>query len=444
MRMKENIAPPVTRTGRIFSLPVMRKREIFAQPIMGEMGFFYLLVTRTRELIALLILLITSGCGTEPGANNGENISQPLKPLTFTAEPAPEWTALMERTSGWFGADGIFSIPLDGIEERQAEAKKTLFIFSDTYIGEVKDGVPQPGNVMVNNSIALMSGTLPVRDSVIFEYNRDRNGNPVSYFVPDNENSREGEYFWLGDGFVNRAKRNALYIFAYHVHKTGPNVFDFEATNVALIRIRKPSLENMSHYEQFPTALGFVHPEYGRVYFGSGILVNTRSAGAPFPDGYVYIYGIAEGRKSLLAARTKPGRIEKIGAWRFWNGEDWVKGVENIAPITDGVSNELSVTPTDDGRFLLTFTVMGISDKIGIRVGEGPAGPFGDIHEVYTCPEYAEKGLLPYNAKAHYHLSGPAELLVSYNTITLDFWEDIQKDATIYHPRFIRVRYSQK
>ena len=444
MRMKENIAPPVTRTGRIFSLPVMRKREIFAQPITGKGGFFYLLVTGTRELIALLILLITGGCGTEPGANNGRSISQPLKPLTFTAEPAPEWTALMERTSGWFGADGIFSIPLDGIEERKAEAQKTLFIFSDTYIGEVKDGVPQPGNVMVNNSIALMSGTLPVRDSVIFEYNRDRNGNPVSYFVPDNENSREGEYFWLGDGFVNRAKRNALYILAYHVHKTGPNVFDFEATNVALIRIRKPSLEDMSHYEQFPTALGFVHPEYGRVYFGSGILVNTRSAGAPFPDGYVYIYGIAEGRKSLLAARTKPGKIEKIGSWRFWNGEDWVKGVENIAPITDGVSNELSVTPTDDGRFLLTFTVMGISDKIGIRVGEGPAGPFGDIHEVYTCPEYAEKGLLPYNAKAHYHLSGPGELLVSYNTITLDFWEDIQKDATIYHPRFVRVRYSQQ
>ncbi|MBK7732424.1 MAG: hypothetical protein IPI37_06600 [Bacteroidales bacterium] len=114
---------------------------------------------------------------------------------------------------------------------------------------------------------------------------------------------------------------------------------------------------------------------------------------------------------------------------------------ENIAPITDDISNELSVTPTGDGRYLLTFTVMGISDKIGIRVGNSPVGPFGEINEVYTCPEYAEKGLLPYNAKAHYHLSKPGELLVSYNTITLNFWEDIQKDATIYHPRFIKVRY---
>jgi hypothetical protein len=99
------------------------------------------------------------------------------------------------------------------------------------------------------------------------------------------------------------------------------------------------------------------------------------------------------------------------------------------------------VTPTGDGRYLLTFTVMGISDKIGIRVGTSPVGPFGDINEVYTCPEYAEKELLPYNAKAHYHLSKPGELLISYNTITFNFWEDIQRDATIYHPRFIKVMY---
>ena len=37
----------------------------------------------------------------------------------------------------------------------------------------------------------------------------------------------------------------------------------------------------------------------------------------------------------------------------------------------------------------------------------------------------------PYTTNAHYHLSKPGELLVSYNTITMNFWEDIQKDATI-------------
>lgn len=394
---------------------------------------------KTRTFLVLLLVLILSSCNQKN--NNKTDLKEPLKPLTFTSEPAPEWTALMERTSGWFGADGVFSIPLDGIEEQKIKNKRTLFIFSDTYIGEVENNVPKPGNVMVNNTTAWMQGNIPDKSAVSFEYNKNKDGNPTSYFAPDNKNSKEGEYFWLGDGFINHAKNNALYIFAYHVHKTGPNVFDFEANNIALLKIKDPTPECISNYEQIATYLGYIHPEYGRVYFGSGVFVNTKKANAPNPDGFVYIYGIAEGKKSLIAARTKPVDFENIEKWTFWNGEEWAENKENITPITDGLSNELSVTPTEDGRYLLTFTVLGISDKIGIQVGSSPVGPFGEVNEVYTCPEYKEKGLLPYNAKAHYHLSKPGELLVSYNTITFNFWEDIQKDATIYHPRFIKVKY---
>ena len=396
---------------------------------------------KTQIFLTLSIILILSSCNQKPTKNNTTDPVEPLKPLTFTSEPAPEWTALMERTSGWFAADGIFSIPLDGIEDQQVIDKKTLFIFSDTYIGEVENNMPKPGNVMVNNTTAWMTGSIPDESAISFEYNKDENGNPATYFVPDNENSKEDEYFWLGDGFINQEKDNSLYIFAYHVHKTGPNVFDFEQTNITLLRIKDPTSEGISNYEQIATNLNFVHPQHGIIYFGSAVFVNTKSANAPNPDGFVYIYGIAEGEKSMIAARTKPSDFEKVDKWTFWNGETWVEDKESIAPITHGVSNEYSLTPTEDGRYLLTFTVLGISDKIGIQVGNSPVGPFGEIHEVYTCPEYKDRGLLPYNAKAHYYLSKPGELLVSYNTITLDFWEDIQKDATIYHPRFIKVKY---
>jgi len=396
---------------------------------------------KTQISLTLSFLLAICGCRPEGSAGGNSDSEEPLDSLIFTSEPAPDWTALMERTSGWFGADGIFSIPLDGRETQQVEGKKTLFIFSDTYIGEVENGVPEPGNIMVNNSTAWLCGNEPNESAITFEYKSDANGIPTSYFIPDNAQSQPGEYFWLGDGFINHEKGNALYLFAYHVHKTGPNVFDFEQTHVTLLKINDPTPDSMSNYKQMPTYLGFIHPEHGRVYFGSGVFVNTKKAGAPDPDGYVYIYGVMEEKKSLIAARTLPRKIENFDQWTFWNGKSWVKNKEEVMPISAHVSNELSVTPTGDGRYLLTFTVMGLSDKIGIQVGSSPAGPFGKVHEVYTCPEYEEKGLFPYNAKAHYHLSKPGELLVSYNTITLNFWEDIQKDATIYHPRFIRVKY---
>jgi hypothetical protein len=396
---------------------------------------------KIRICFALLILPIAIGCKRSQQADEAAVSGTPLEPLVFSSQPAPEWTALMERTSGWFGADGIFTIPLDGREDQEITDKKTLFIFSDTYIGEVENNVPKPGNVMVNNSVAWMVGCKPDKSAISFEFNTNEKSEPTSYFVPDNEMSQEGEYFWLGDGFINHRKGNALYIFAYHVHKTGPDVFDFEQTNITLLKIKNPTPDGITMYEQIPTGLGFVNPQNERVYFGSGVYVNTKKAGAPHPDGFVYIYGIIEGNKSLIAARAIPAEIEKFDKWTFWNGSKWVENKEDVASITDGVSNELSVTPTEDGRYLLTFTILGISDKIGIQVGTSPVGPFGEIHEVYTCPEYKEKDLLPYNAKAHYHLSKPGELLVSYNTITINFWEDIQKDATIYHPRFIKVKY---
>src|SRR5271169_1245436 len=70
------------------------------------------------------------------------------------AEPggkaAPEWDALFQRESGWIGADGDYSIPL--------KADTTLWLFSDTFVGKVKDG-KRLDAVMINNSIALQRGT---------------------------------------------------------------------------------------------------------------------------------------------------------------------------------------------------------------------------------------------------------------------------------------------
>src|SRR5258706_11026862 len=98
-------------------------------------------------------------------------------PFKFTAEAAPEWTKLFERTSGWFGADGIFSIPLSGADKNNNEGNdSTLLLFSDTYIGEVKDGKPLPGNAMVNNSVAYINGSDADPSKIHFYYKTSADG----------------------------------------------------------------------------------------------------------------------------------------------------------------------------------------------------------------------------------------------------------------------------
>ena len=79
---------------------------------------------------------------------------------SFHTEPAPEWDALFDRDSGWTGADGIYSIPLDGNDGLAAAgpASRTLFLFSDTAIGEVAPNDRRlPGTTLVNNTLAIFA-----------------------------------------------------------------------------------------------------------------------------------------------------------------------------------------------------------------------------------------------------------------------------------------------
>src|SRR5699024_7377857 len=156
-----------------------------------------------------------------------------------------------------------------------------------------------------------------------------------------------------------------------------------------------------------------------------------------------YIYGVRGMGKNVMVARVLPQNIEVFDQWTFWNGEDWVSDPAEVQTITDRVSNELSVTPLEDGRYAMIFQVDGISPKIGLRLGETPVGPFGPIIELYDVSKDIEKGknIYPYNAKAHPVLSEPGELLISYNVNSFDFFRDIWEMPNLYRPRFIKLKY---
>ena len=386
--------------------------------------------------VLICICLVLLSCRSQSG---GVSPKQPISNflIDYDVEPASAWTKLFYRKSGWFGGDGIFSIGLDGDDQNDG-SEKTLLIFSDTYIGEVADGRPLPGNTMVNNTVAYYHGTEPGTEHIQFHYKEGADGSAKTFFVPEDTTAETAQHFWLGDGFVNRALDNQLYIFAYHIQMTGPGVFDFIEPDVSLIALPADSRPPFDAQRHIETPLHITHETLGEGNFGAGILVNTKWTQAPAADGFIYIYACIGQDKNLVAARVRPGEFEDFNQWKYWDGSGWNINLANLKAITNAVSNELSVTPLPDGRYLLVFQVLGLSDKVGLRVGLSPVGPFGPIEEIYRTPEIDE-GLLPYNAKAHPALSKPGQLLISYNTITADFWNDIQKDAHIYRPRFIRL-----
>jgi hypothetical protein len=389
------------------------------------------------RLLMLLNALIIGLIGCNPSY---EQTKKPLADtlVNFSTRAAPEWTDIFYRNNGWFGADGIFTMTRNGKESIGAGAEDSVFMyFSDTMTGEIIGDSAVDNFKMVNNSFAWVTSPLPSEETVHLNVNQNNAGEFINYFEPNTPNSKEDEYYWTGDGFVNQADNNAINIFGYRVFDKSEASWDFEVRGVTLITVPAESKAPFVDHSQIDLPLFIDIAGVGKGTFGSGIYVNTKSAGAPDPDGYIYVYGLLDPNKLLVVARVEPSQIKEASKWRFWTGKSWSDNIQDTRPITDRVSNEVSLTPLNDGRYLLVFQADGIGVHTAIRIAKTPIGPFGPLQKIWKVPEVTEApGIIPYNAKAHPVLSNSDELLISYNTISLDYFNDILKYPHMYRPRF--------
>jgi hypothetical protein len=362
----------------------------------------------------------------------------PLDVAPNSAVAAPDWTALFHRSSGWTGADGIYSIPLSG-DERPGTAgnTNTFWTFSDTFIGQVEpDGSRSPGSVLIHNTNALLTGGNPDPALITFYWNTDATRAPAPRVVP---NTSPQQWFWPNDGI---ALGGNLYLYALRMKPGGSGAFSFAVDGISLLT------DSLSDPTPFQTYTQVVTPLYvsaagskGEMYFGQAVTPNTAAAGAPFPDGYLYIYGVRNDPydKKLVVARVLPTNIANFAQYTYWDGSRWNATISKAAPLTDRLSSEFSVTPLSDGRFLLVFQLDTLSATVAVRYGSSPTGPWGSLITIWTCPEaHMTPNSYTYNAKAHPHLSSPGSLLISYNVNTFSFAENLA-NADIYHPRFIRL-----
>ena len=340
------------------------------------------------------------------------------------ATPASAWTALFKRDAGWYGGDGIFTIPMS--------RDKTLFYFSDTMIGDSTGG--QAHRTMIHNSVAILQGHAPSKDKLQFYWDTSITGQPQTPFIPKTADTKAGDYYWLGAGFFNPIKK-ATYIFAYKMRNLDAHDdWSFTLTGTNLIVIPAGSVPPFRNHRQIETPLSFqgTSPDE-KGTFGAGVYVA--------PDGYVYVYGIKGKAKALLVARVRGDSVEDFSQWRFWDGKEWNKDMQRSAPLAEGVSDELSLSPLPDGRYILVFQEGGMSPTVAMRIGFSPWGPFGPAKKIWECTESQEnKNYFTYNAKAHPLLSAPGELLISYNVNSFDFFKEIQKNPYLYRPRFIRLK----
>lgn len=391
---------------------------------------------------AVLILGIIAFLGAGRVLGQARTSARDLNVNEFTASPAPEWSNLFLRQSGWLGGDGIFAIPLSGRDSQKKDS--ILFLFSDTVLGEIEAKSLKSGFSMVNNSVALLKGKTPDAANTAFRV-AGANGEYRAVFTPKMDQPDKDTYFWLGDGFVNPNAGKDLFIFAYKITNThDKSAFPFRETGNSLIRV--PAGSHFPYADQQHYDLPFNDYNAGgeTISFGAGVYNSSKAAGEAPADGFVYIYGTKGATKKLVAARTRPANITSFDQWEFWDGNNWSKNVSEVAALSDSVSNELSVSMLAPGKYALVYQLSSIFPEICIQTGPTPYGPFGPRIVLYkTSADISDPDLFTYNAKAHPALSQPGELLISYNVNTFKFLDILPKQPNLYRPRFVRVRFNQ-
>lgn len=339
----------------------------------------------------------------------------------WSGESLTAYDQLFQRTNGWIGADGNFAVPLtNGL---------TLWLFSDTFIGEVRAG-HRDHTVMIHNSAAWQHGTDPARARVEFFYSTAPDGKPAALISPADGRG----YFWLFDGVMARGK---LFLFLAQIEPTtGKGAFGFHQIGTWLGEVSNP-LEPPTQWHAAQKQIPFERHGTNENYsFGSAILKT---------NGFVYIFGTHERKgagKMMILARAPETDLGNFTAWQFRTHDNWTTNIADMADLCSGMASEYSVSwlPAWQ-RYVLICTENGLSEKIMARTAPEPWGPWSTATVVYRCPEPAQgKRTFCYSAKAHPMLAQAAdELIVTYAANSFEF-SQLMDDAQLYWPRFVRVK----
>jgi len=345
--------------------------------------------------------------------------------LNLRAIPAPEWERLFHRRQGWIGSDCAYTVPLS--------QQRILWLFGDTYWGEVRDGERVNATLVMGNSIAIQQGKHPQSAHIEFLFGKPREGKPTAFLAP---RTAKG-WFWFGHGI---AEGKHLWLFLTHIVPTGePGVFGFRSEAVWLAEVHDCSL----HPSRWCVDLHRL-PFYQRtantlIAFGSAVWSDGR---------WTYIYGTRDDRthtplkRGLLIARAPAGRLSHFTRWQFWCDGKWSSAWRDSAPAGEDIGAEFSVSfvPTLR-RWVLVYSPATLAPEIRVRWAQSPTGAWSEPHAVYRCPDVqVGRHVFCYAAKAHPELSAEGELLVTYATNSFE-WSEVLRDARLYVPRFIRLQY---
>jgi len=363
------------------------------------------------KLSVLAAVFLIAACASQPHVS---------------VEVLPAYNALFERLAGWTGADGAYTVKL--------AQNRILWLFGDTWYGEIRDG-RHVNATIVNNSIAIQHGISPPAASVDFYSAEAPDGEPSAFFRPPDGRG----WFWIYHG-IESVK--ALYLFLIQAERSrDSNSFGFKITGTWLGHVDNPG-DPPSAWRVSQLRFPWVRLSHdGDTIFGSALLK---------ANNYIYIYGTTEDvidgirEKYMVLARVPETKLDQFDQWQFFSAGRWTTDFSDLSRLAGDLANEYSISYLAAlGEYVAVYSAKGVSKYIVARFAPDPWGPWSEPEVLYECPEVSwGTDVFCYAAKGHPELSlGPNEIIVTYVASSLNF-DKVAADARLYRPRFLRVRFN--
>jgi hypothetical protein len=380
----------------------------------------------------------------------------------YPATPDVAWDAIFTRTSGWTGADVAGTVDLGD--------RRLLWLFGDTWIGDVADGRHVSASRMINNSVAIQTLTgkpsqLLASSSIRFYWQEDSK-RPTAWIIPNSGATAAGEgqsdsktsrgWYWpTGGGAVvpGPGGRPRLLVFLFRVGKqdnrTGVWAFKSLGGTMATVDNVADRIEKWEiRQSDIPFAVGSdaAAKDPRRREISWGVAACRDSSANGWATEWLYIYGIRNEspfNRQVILARAKIESPSRFDEWQFYAGrEKWSSAMADLVPIAEHAANELSIERLP-GRgqsvWIMVHSEPALGRRIWVRTATRPEGPWTDPKAVYSVPDVDRSpAYFAYAAKGHLELSRRDELLITYVVDARDLGT-MAKDAGIYRPRFIRV-----
>ncbi|MFJ8535235.1 DUF4185 domain-containing protein [Streptomyces sp. NPDC093591] len=338
------------------------------------------------------------------------------------------------RTDDWTGGDGTHSVRLpDG---------RLLWLFSDTYLGQVY-APPNP----FGESHTWRDTTAPlVRNSAVVMRDGRLERTLATPLFPD---PAPNQWRWpvaarvepRSPGSSEQVLRVLLWV---RTAGQAPWIYGVPtATEVATLSL--PDLRVESVVKVFDQQL--VPDPSRRVLFGTTLVEE---------DGWTYVFGGDDGQAAsrpashAFVARVPEGRLAEPGAWEYWNGSAWGRaGAARPRPVLGdgerkGVGSAFSVVRVR-GTYVL-FTMAAGTEGLTTVTSYWACSPTGPWHGPTKdfSPALPQGGqVAAYNPQTHPELSGDGRLVVSYDVNWLETGgaaAQLNRNVSLYRPRFVTLR----